>query len=171
METKHENNTTSKKQKVQVEGEMVNMIETKGKKNKMKVKGIDFEIKDYALWETPEESTSQFKARVDLFDKYRDDKEVSTNESLKLYVDVRKMSSKDVSLVIVRDHVWNTLNLSVATQNKVDDMRMNIENIHVPYMIYLHKKTAEVIYNDLLKATLKVSRLQSTKSKVENQLR
>ena len=38
-------------------------------------------------------------------------------------------------------------------------------------MIHLHKQTGEVIYSDLLKTTLKVSRLQSDKSKVENQLR
>ena len=38
-------------------------------------------------------------------------------------------------------------------------------------MIHLHKQTREVIYNDLLKATLKVFRLQSTKTNIENQLR
>ena len=38
-------------------------------------------------------------------------------------------------------------------------------------MIHLHKQTREVIYNDLLKETLKVSRLQSSKTKIENQLR
>ena len=38
-------------------------------------------------------------------------------------------------------------------------------------MIHLHKQIREVIYSDLLKATLKVSWLQSTKSKVENWLR
>ena len=37
-------------------------------------------------------------------------------------------------------------------------------------MIHLHKQTGEVIYSDLLKATLKVSRMQSTKTKVENKL-
>ena len=50
-------------------------------------------------------------------------------------------------------------------------MRMNPENIPIPDMIHLHKKTREVIYGDLLKETLKVSGLQSAKSKVENQLR
>ena len=38
-------------------------------------------------------------------------------------------------------------------------------------MIHLHKQTGEALYSDLLKATLKVSRLQSTKSKIENWLR
>ena len=37
-------------------------------------------------------------------------------------------------------------------------------------MIHLRKHDGEVIYSDLLKATLKVSRLQSANSKVDNQL-
>ena len=88
------------------------------------------------------------------------------DESLKLYVEVSKISNTDVSLVTIRDHTQNTLNLVVATKNKVAEIRMNLENILVPEMIYLDKKTGEVIYSDLLKETLKVSRLQSTKSKI-----
>ena len=85
----------------------------------MKVKGPAFEIKEYAFSKTHKESTTQFKTRAELFDKYRDDKEVSKNESLNLYSDVRKISSKDVALVTVRYHTHNTLNLVVATKNKV----------------------------------------------------
>ena len=50
-------------------------------------------------------------------------------------------------------------------------MRLNLENIHVPATIHLHKQTGEVIYNDFLKDTLKVSRMQSIKTKIKNQLR
>ena len=94
----------------------------------MKVKGPAFEIKEYAFSETPKDSTTQFKTRDELFDKYKDDKDVSTSESLKLYADVKKISSKDVSLMIVRDNIQNTINLAVATKNKVAEMRMNLEN-------------------------------------------
>ena len=38
-------------------------------------------------------------------------------------------------------------------------------------MIHLHKQTGEVIYSDLLKETVKVSRIQSTKTKIENHVR
>ena len=134
----------------------------------MKVKGPTFKVKEYVFSETHEGSTDQFKTREKLFDKYRDDKETSMNESLKLYADVRNISSKDVSLVTVRDHAQNTLSLVVATKNKAVDIRMNLETIPMPGMIHLHKQTGEVIYSDMLKETLKVSRLQSTKSKIEN---
>ena len=71
----------------------------------------------------------------------------------------------------IKDHAKNTLNLAVSTKNRIAEMRLNLQHIIVPDMIHLHKQTGEVIYSDLLKKTLKVSRLQSTKRKIENQLR
>ena len=106
-----------------------------------------------------------------MFDTYRDEKGISTNESLKLNANVRKISSKYVSLITDRDHTQNTLNLAVSTKNKVAEMRMNLENIPLPGNIHLHKKTREVIYIYLIKETLKVSISQSTKSKIQNHLR
>ena len=50
-------------------------------------------------------------------------------------------------------------------------MRLNLKYIPVPDMIHLHKQTGEEIYSDLLKATLKVSELQSTQTKTENKWR
>ena len=137
----------------------------------MKVKGPAFEIKEYAFSKNIADSTSQFKNRYEFFDKYKDDKEVATDEDLKLYLDTRKISNKDVSLETVRDHTQNTLNLEITTKNKVVEMKMKLENIHILDMIHLHKKVGVIIYTDLLKATLKVSRMQSGKRKIENQLR
>ena len=94
-----------------------------------------------------------------MYDKYRDKRETSLDESLKLYVDVSKITSKDVSLVTIKDHAHNTLNSGVDTKNRVGKMRFNLENIPVPDMIHLHKQTREVIYSDLLKDTLKVSKM------------
>ena len=91
--------------------------------------------------ETPKGSTDRFKYRAELYDRYRDNKETTLDESLKFYVDFGKMSSKNVSLVTFKDHAKNTLNLAVATKNKVAEMRMNLENIPVPDMIHLNKHT------------------------------
>ena len=49
----------------------------------MKVKGPSFEVKEYAFIETPTDSTSTFKYKSELFDKYRDDKEVASGEAMK----------------------------------------------------------------------------------------
>ena len=81
------------------------------------------------------------------------------------------ISNKEVSLVTVKDHARNTLNLAVATINRIVEMRFNLKYILVPNMIHLHNHIGEFIYSDLMKATLKVSKLQSTMSKIENQQR
>ena len=50
-------------------------------------------------------------------------------------------------------------------------MRMNLKNIPTTNMIHLHRETIDIIYTDLLKETLKVSKLQSSKKRVEYLLR
>ena len=73
----------------------------------------------YELLEVPQTSTDKFKSRAELYDKYKNDKETSLDESPKLYADARKISSKEVSLVTVKDHAKNNLNLVVSTKNKI----------------------------------------------------
>ena len=63
------------------------------------------------------------------------------------------------------------MNLEVDTQNRVAKMRLDLQKILSPDKIHLHKQTGEVIYTYLMKATLKVSKLQSTVSKIEIQLK
>ena len=118
-----------------------------------------------------EASSDKFKSRNDLYDKYKQYKDIYSKESLKLYSKFRNISNKEVSLVIVKSHVRNTLNLVVATINKIVELKLNLKDIPVPNMIHLHKQTGKVIYNDLMKYTLKVSKLQSTVSKIHNHLR
>ena len=57
----------------------------------MNVKGTTFEVKQYSFRETPEGSTDIFKSRAELFDKYKDNKEITIYESLKLYAYFIKM--------------------------------------------------------------------------------
>ena len=73
--------------------------------------------------ENPKGSTDRFKTRVELYDKYKDNKETSLDGYLKLYDVVRKISSKDFSLVTIKDHAHNNLNLAVSTKNRVTEMR------------------------------------------------
>ena len=71
----------------------------------------------------------------------------------------------------IKDHPKNTLNLAFSTKNMISEMRLNLKDIPVPHMIHLHKNNGEVIYTNLLKATLKFSKLQSIVSKLENRLK
>ena len=137
----------------------------------MKVKGPAFEILEYIFDKTHEGYVGRYKSKTKLLDKYKYVDEKSWDDSLKLYAEVRKLSNHDTSLVTVRDHAKNTLNLAMTTGNKVSEMGMNLKNIPTTDMINLQKQAGDIIYTDLLKATLQVSKLQSSKRKVENLLR
>ena len=50
-------------------------------------------------------------------------------------------------------------------------MRMNLKNIPTTDMIHLHREKCDIIYTDFLKATLQVSKLQSSKKRVEDLLK
>ena len=76
-----------------------------------------------------------------------------------------------MSLISIKDHSENTLNLALENKNKVAEMKMDLENIPIPDMIHLHKKTCDVLFTDLLKATLKLSNLHTCKRRIEIQLR
>ena len=51
----------------------------------MKVIGLFFEVKEYAFDDTPADSTSQFKIKIELFEKYKETKDITLEETLKLY--------------------------------------------------------------------------------------
>ena len=104
-------------------------------------------------------------------DKYKGIKDITSQETLKLYSEVIEISNQDVSLVLVGDYVQNTLNLALATKNSVVEVKMNLDDIPIPDMIHLHKKTWDILFTHFLKITLELSKLQTLKGKIENQLR
>ena len=73
-------------------------------------------------------------------------------------------------MITIKDNVKNTLKLEVASHNRVSEMRINLQKIQFLDKIHLHKHIGEVIYTDLLKDTLKVSKLQATVGRLENQM-
>ena len=76
-----------------------------------------------------------------------------------------------MSLVSVRDYIQNTLNLDLESKNTVTKVKMNLDDISIPDMIHLHKKTRDILFTHLLKITLALSKLQILKGKIENQMR
>ena len=137
----------------------------------MKVKGPGFEIQEYTFDNVPKGTTDKYTSRIEVLDKYKDVGENTFHENMKLYDEVRKFPGRDVSLVTVRDKDKDTLNLAVTTVNKVGELRMNLNNIPTTDMIHLHKENGDIIYTDLLQETLQVSKLQSSKKRVEEFLK
>ena len=69
----------------------------------MKVKGPAFEIQEYTFDTIPKGNANKYKSKTELLDRYKDVGEKNFGEKLKLYDEVRKLSSQAVSLVTVRD--------------------------------------------------------------------
>ena len=90
---------------------------------------------------------------------------------MRLYYEVRKISNQDVSLISVKDYVQNNMNLALATKNRVTEEKMNLDDIPILDMIHLHKQTRDILFTHLLNTTLELSKLQTLKGKIENQLR
>ena len=86
----------------------------KGKNKYMKIKGPSFQIQEYPFDKIPEGATYRYKSKTELLNKYKYMGWKYFDETLKLYDEVRKLSSEDISLVTIRDHAKNTLNLVVT---------------------------------------------------------
>ena len=111
-----------------------------GKKMKEKVQGPNFQIHEYSFAEAQGSGSSdRYKSRNDLYTRYEQDKKFSSEKYLKLFSKVRDISDKEISLITVKNHVKNTLNLAMATQNRVSKMRLNLRIILVPGKIHLYK--------------------------------
>ena len=59
----------------------------------MKIKGPVFEVKEYSFADTPTDSTSQFRNMMELLEKYKETKDITSDETKKLYTEVRNISS------------------------------------------------------------------------------
>ena len=66
--------------------------------------GPSFEVKEYAFVDKLVDSTSHFKNKTELLEKYKETKDIALEEALKLYAEARKVSNQDVSLITVRDY-------------------------------------------------------------------
>ena len=56
---------------------MVQVTEKDKGKRKMKVAWPAFEVKEYAFADTPADSTSQFKNKIELLEKYKETKDIN----------------------------------------------------------------------------------------------
>ena len=138
------------------------MLELGDKKIKEKgeFQGPIIQIQEYIFVEAREDGSSdKYKSRNDLYTKYGQDKKYSSEKTLNIFPKVRDIPNKEVSHITIKYHVNNNFNLEVASHDRVSKMRIDLQNILVPYKVHLHTHIGEVIYTDLLKATPKVSKL------------
>ena len=66
----------------------------------------------------------------------------------------------------VSDHATDTLSLAVTMGNKVLEVKVNLENIPTMDIIHLNRETSDILSTILLKATLHMSKMESSKKKM-----
>ena len=88
MDTEEEDTTkTPKKKKLEERGKLVHVAGGKGKMKQVKVKGPTFKVKEYAFPQTPKGSKDRYRSKIELLEKYKEGKDITMNECLKLYED------------------------------------------------------------------------------------
>ena len=109
------------------------MVKVEDKKMKEKVQGPVVQVQEYIFAEVHESGSSdRYKSINDLYTRYGQGKKFLQKKTLNPFPKVMDISDKEISLVTVKDHVKNTLNLAVATQDRVSKMRLNLQKILVP---------------------------------------
>ena len=85
---------TPKRKKVETEGQLLLDTAVDKGKRKMTISGPQFEVKEYTFsYSTPFDSSSQSKNKAELVDKYKGIKDITSQETMKLYYEVRKISN------------------------------------------------------------------------------
>ena len=84
---------------------------------------------------------------------------------------MRSLNNPKASLFSTRDIERNNFKLAMVSDKKMSEMEVRLDNISVPDKIQLHKQTGDIIYSDLLHATMRVNKLQILVDKLEVQLK
>ena len=112
-----------------------------------------------------------YQSKEDLAKKYAVKGSLAMSEIRELIPEVEKISQHRSSSFSVRDIEKKTLNIAVADEDKVSEVKLHYENISVLDKVKFHINTSDMLYSDYLGLSLKVSRLTTHALKLEGQLR
>ena len=95
----------------------------------------------------------------------------SLEETRNLMPRVRSLHSPKTSLVSARDAERNRFKLAMVNDKNMSEMEIRLDKISIPDKIQLHKQTSDIIYSYLLRAMVKINKLQILTHKLEIQLK
>ena len=114
---------------------------------------------------------NKYRSKAELVDSYRDTGEKTYEEKVKLCDKVEKLPDHNTSLVIAIYQARGTLNLVVISGNTEAKIKVDLKRVPKTDMIHLHRGIGDIIYTDLLEATVQISKLTAGKKRVEELLR
>ena len=128
-------------------------------------------ILDIQSYQYTEANVTRLKSKIDLIQQYTKKRDLNLQENQKKMKDTRKASPNKLSLLTIKETTRNVLNISLAKEDKVVEMKLKMDQISVPDKIHFHRKANEVLYHDLLQSTLSNKNLERKVIKIEKQLK
>jgi hypothetical protein len=114
---------------------------------------------------------SVYQSKEDLARQYAVKGNLAMSEIRELIPEVERISQHKSSLFSVRDVEKMTLNIIVADEDKVSEVKLHYENISSLDKVKFHRNTSDMLYSGYLGLSLKNSRMKNHALKLEGQLR
>ena len=127
-------------------------------------------VVDTQSYQYTTDNATQFKSKIDLIQQYTKKRNLNLQENQKKKKEVRKASPNKLSLLTIKEPTKKVLNIALAEEEKVAEMKLRMDQISVPNKIHFHMKTSEVLYHDLLQSILSNKKLEGKVIKLEEQL-
>jgi len=116
-----------------------------------------FSNKKHIFYKAPGEV---YQSKEDLAKQYVVKGSLSVSESRELILEVENISQHRSSLFSVRDIEKKALNIAIADEDKVFEVKLHYENISATDKVKFHRNTTDMLYSDNLGLSLKFSRLK-----------
>ena len=75
-----------------------------------------------------------------------------------------------MSLLTVKDPTINVLNFALIDEEKVTEVKIQMDKVNIPDKILFHNQTNEMLYYDLLCMSLNKNKLENKVDRLEKQL-
>ena len=94
---------------------------------------------DIQSYQYIEDNVTQFKSKIDLIQQYTKKRDLNLQENQKKMKEVKKASRNKLSLLTIKKPTKYVLNISLAEEKKVKDMKLRMDQISVPDIIHFHR--------------------------------
>ena len=76
-----------------------------------------------------------------------------------------------MSLLIVKDRTRNVLNFALTEEEKVAEVKIQMDKVNISNKILFHNQTNEMFYYDLLHMSLNKNKLENKVERLEKQFK
>ena len=116
-------------------------------------------------------NVSHFRSKNEDLEKYSQKRFQALEENQRLLKEVRGISSDKMSLLTVRDLTRNVLNFALTEEEKVIEVKIQMDKLNIPDKILFHKQAHEMLYYELLLMSLNKKKLENKVDRLEKKLK